>query len=105
MFGKVGEKVMKISIVTVVFNNVKTIKVAMNKGLKLVTEDFNGVSYYYLQEPIIKMRVVGLSTRNLTSNFIVNKEILIACLENCIYANWFMVLSKYPKKLLGLLKR
>lgn len=63
------------------------------------------VSYYYLQESIIKMRIGGVSTQNLKSNFILNKEILKACLENGIYSNWFMVLSKYPKKLLGLLKR
>lgn len=65
----------------------------------------HGVSYYYLREPIIKMRVGGVSTRNLKSNFILNKEILKACSENGIYSNWFMVLSKYPRKLLGYFKR
>lgn len=64
----------------------------------------NGVSYYYLREPIIKMRIGGVSTRNLKSNFILNQEILKACFENGIYSNWFMVLSKYPRKLLGYFK-
>ena len=64
-----------------------------------------GVSYYYLREPIIKMRIGGVSTQNLKSNFILNKEILKACLENGIYSNWFMVLSKYPQKILGYFKR
>ncbi len=64
-----------------------------------------GVSYYYLREPIVKMRIGGVSTQNLKSNFILNQEILKACSENGIYSNWLMVLSKYPKKILGLLKR
>ena len=64
-----------------------------------------GVSYYYLREPIIKMRIGGVSTQNLKSNFILNKEILKACFENGIYSNWFMVLSKYPQKILGYFKR
>lgn len=64
-----------------------------------------GVSYYYLREPIIKMRIGGVSTQNLKSNFILNKEILKACSENDIYSNWLMVLSKYPQKILGYFKR
>lgn len=64
-----------------------------------------GVSYYYLREPIIKMRIGGVSTKNLKSNFILNKEILKACSENGIYSNWLMVLSKYPQKILGYFKR
>ena len=63
------------------------------------------ISYFYLKMPLVKMRLGGVSTMNLRSTFILNKEILRACSENGIYSNWFMVLSKYPKKLLGLLKR
>lgn len=63
------------------------------------------ISYFYLKLPLVKMRMGGVSTMSFRSNFILNKEILRACSENGIYSNWFMVLSKYPKKLLGLLKR
>jgi len=63
------------------------------------------ISYSYLSEPIIKMRMGGASTSGLGSNYILNKEIIRACRENGIYTNWLMVLSKYPKKLLGLLKK
>lgn len=63
------------------------------------------VSYSYIKEPIIKMRIGGVSTSGIKSNYILNKEIIRACKENDIYTNWIMVLSKYPKKILGLLKK
>lgn len=63
------------------------------------------ISYFYLQLPIVKMRMGGVSTTNFRSNLVINREILRACAENGIYSNWWRVLSKYPKKLLGLLKR
>lgn len=64
----------------------------------------NRISYSYLKEPIVKMRVGGASTNGIKSNYILNKEIIRACKENDIYTNWAMVLSKYPKKILGLFK-
>ncbi|MBN2816772.1 MAG: glycosyltransferase [Campylobacterales bacterium] len=63
------------------------------------------LSYFHLKEPIIKMRVGGVSTSGLKSNYILNKEIIRACAENGIQTNWFKVLAKYPSKLLGLLKK
>jgi len=63
------------------------------------------ISYFYLQLPIVKMRTGGVSTTNFKSNIVINQEILRACSANGIDSNWWMVLSKYPKKLLGLLKR
>ena len=63
------------------------------------------VSYMYLNEVIIKMRIGGISTSGLKSNYILNKELIRACRENEIYTNWMMVLSKYPKKILGLIKK
>jgi glycosyltransferase involved in cell wall biosynthesis len=65
----------------------------------------NKISYSYIKEPIVKMRIGGASTSGIKSNYILNKEIIRACKENGIYANWLMVLSKYPKKILGLLKK
>jgi len=63
------------------------------------------ISYAYLNEIFIKMRLGGASTQNIKSNYILNKEIMRACKENNIYTNWLMVLSKYPVKLLGLMKK
>ena len=63
------------------------------------------VSYSYLNKTIVKMRVGGVSTSGLKSNYILNQEIIRACKENGIQTNWFKVLSKYPSKLLGLIKR
>jgi len=61
------------------------------------------LSYFYLKLPIIKMRIGGVSTSGIQSNYILNKEIIRACRENDIKTNWLKVLSKYPQKLLGLL--
>jgi hypothetical protein len=58
-----------------------------------------------MKEPIVKMRIGGASTSGIKSNYILNKEIIRACKENGIYTNWLMVLSKYPKKILGLFRK
>lgn len=63
------------------------------------------ISYFYLQLTIVKMRTGGVSTTNIKSNIVINQEILRACAENGIETNWWKILSKYPQKLLGLLKR
>jgi len=63
------------------------------------------VNYAYLPEVIIKMRLGGVSTSGLKSNYILNKEIIRACNENGIKTNWIKVLSKYPVKIIGLLKK
>jgi len=63
------------------------------------------LSYFYLNEVIIKMRMGGISTSGFKSNYILNKEIIRACKENDIDTNWIKVLSKYPSKISGLLKK
>ena len=63
------------------------------------------ISYYYLNEVIVKMRTGGISTSGLKSNYILNKEIIQACRENGVSTNWIKVLSKYPTKLMGLIKK
>jgi len=65
----------------------------------------NKISFSYINEAIVKMRIGGASTSGIKNTYILNKEIIKACKENNIYTNWFMVLSKYPKKILGLLKK
>ncbi len=63
------------------------------------------VRYHYIPEALITMRLGGISTRNFRSTLILNREIIRACRENGIPTGWMKVLSKYPKKLLGLLRR
>jgi glycosyltransferase involved in cell wall biosynthesis len=63
----------------------------------------NNVSYQYIQKPIIRMRLGGVST-SFSSIYINNIETLRACRENGIKTNIFNIISKYPKKLLGFFK-
>lgn len=66
----------------------------------------NKISYFYLNEPIIKMRLGGVSTSGLRNMLLTNNlEALRACRENGIDTNLFKILSKYPKKLFELIKR
>ena len=65
----------------------------------------NKVSYSYIPKVLVKMRTGGASTRNLKSNWILNKEILRACAENGIKTNIIKVLSKYPTKIFQLIKK
>ena len=65
----------------------------------------NKISYSYIPEVLVKMGTGGASTRNLKSNWILNKEILRACAENGIKTNIVKVLSKYPTKILQIIKK
>ena len=51
------------------------------------------------------MRTGGVSTRNLRSNWVLNREILRACAENGINTNIFKVYSKYVRKVAQLFVR
>ncbi len=65
----------------------------------------NKVSYSYISQVMVKMRTGGASTRNLKSNWILNKEILRACAENGIKTNIIKLLSKYPTKIFQSIKK
>ena len=65
----------------------------------------NKISYSYIPKVLVKMRKGGASTRNLKSNWILNKEIIRACAENDIKTNIIKVFSKYPTKIFQLAKR
>jgi glycosyltransferase involved in cell wall biosynthesis len=60
------------------------------------------LSYSYLPKVMVKMRTGGVSTRNLQSNWILNREIVRACKENGISTNILKVLSKYFTKIFQL---
>jgi glycosyltransferase involved in cell wall biosynthesis len=63
------------------------------------------ISYSYLPKVLVTMRTGGVSTRNLKSNYILNKEIVRACHENGIDTNMMKVSSKYFKKVFQLVDR
>jgi glycosyltransferase involved in cell wall biosynthesis len=61
--------------------------------------------YVYLPTVIVRMRIGGISTRGLRSNWILNREILRACAENNLSTNILKIYSKYFRKVLQLFKR
>jgi len=69
-----------------------------------IFKDYN-ISYYYIPKIMVKMRIGGTSTKNLKSNWILNLEVLRACRENSLKTNLFKIYSKYPGKIIGLIKR
>ena len=62
------------------------------------------ISYRYLPEVLVKMRIGGVSTRGIKSNYILSKEIVRACGENGIRTNLLKVALKYPLKLAELFR-
>lgn len=60
------------------------------------------ISYSYKKEPLIKMRMGGVST-SFKSIWINSLEQLRVCRENGIRTNIFKILMKYPIKILGVL--
>jgi glycosyltransferase involved in cell wall biosynthesis len=65
----------------------------------------HNTTYSYMHRTLVKMRMGGTSTRNLKSNFILNKEILRACKENGVRTSVLKVYSKYLSKSFQLIRR
>ncbi|MEA2029006.1 MAG: glycosyltransferase family 2 protein [Campylobacterota bacterium] len=63
------------------------------------------ISYSYMQEVFVKMRVGGVSTGGLKATWQIVKEQLQVCKDNGIDTNIFKILSKYPSKILGLIHK
>lgn len=63
------------------------------------------IGYHYIPDVLVKMRVGGVSTRGVKSNYILSREIVRACRENGVKTNLFKVLLKYPAKLMELVRR
>jgi glycosyltransferase involved in cell wall biosynthesis len=63
------------------------------------------ISYSYMKEVLVKMRIGGVSTSLYNMMLTNNKEVIDACRNNDISTNWLKILSKYPKKILGLFKK
>lgn len=63
------------------------------------------ISYSYMKEVFVKMRVGGVSTVGVKATWLIAKEQLQVCKENGIDTNIFKIFSKYPKKVLELFKK
>lgn len=63
----------------------------------------NALCYRYLPEVLVRMRIGGVSTGGWRNTLLLNREVLRACRANGIRSNIFMILSKYPAKLLEFL--
>ncbi len=63
----------------------------------------NRLKTRYLNFCVVTMRTGGDSTKNLKSNWILNKEIVRGNRENGIYTNMFILMFKYVFKISGVL--
>ena len=63
------------------------------------------ITYSYIPKILVRMRIGGISTKSLKNNWILNKEIVRACAENGVKTNMIKVLSKYPGKIMELVRK
>lgn len=80
-------------------------KIAADYELLIRFLAIHQMSYHYIPQVLVKMRTGGASTANLSSNWILNREIVRGCLENGIQTNMTKVLSKYFVKVFQLVAR
>jgi len=65
----------------------------------------HGLTYSRIPKVLVHMRSGGVSSRNIVSNWVLNREIVRACSENKIKTSMPRLLCKYPRKLLEYFKR
>lgn len=65
----------------------------------------HGLAYSRIPKVLVHMRSGGVSSRNLKSNWVLNREIVRACKENDIHTSMPRLLCKYPRKLLEYVRR
>lgn len=61
--------------------------------------------YRRIDRVLVRMRLGGVSTSGIKSNFILNREIVNACVSNGLYTNFIFLLVKIPFKLLELVRK
>jgi glycosyltransferase involved in cell wall biosynthesis len=74
---------------------------------EFIVRVFHGheVCYRYLPEILVNMQTGGASTGGFGAKLRLNREVLRACRENGVQTNILKILSKYPAKILELLRR
>lgn len=60
----------------------------------------HAITWEFIDAVTVKMRSGGLSSSGLKSNWVVNREIIRACIENGLYTNMFVLALKLPYRLL-----
>jgi glycosyltransferase involved in cell wall biosynthesis len=60
--------------------------------------------YRHLPRVVVHMQAGGVSNAGLRSKWRLNQEVMQSCRENGIRTNLFMILSKYPAKLMEMLR-
>jgi glycosyltransferase involved in cell wall biosynthesis len=71
-----------------------------------VVRAFNthALTYAHLSRALVHMRHGGASTDGWRAKMTINREVVRACRDNGLYTNLAMVMSKYPMKLLELVR-
>lgn len=74
---------------------------------EFIVRAFHGhtLRYKHLSEVLVYMQTGGASTGGWHSKTVLNREVLRACRENGLSTNIFKILSKYPFKLLEILRQ
>ena len=74
---------------------------------EFIVRAFHGheVRYRHLPEVLVNMQTGGASTAGFGAKLRLNREVLRACRENGLQTNIVKILSKYPAKILELLRR
>ena len=62
------------------------------------------INSIHLSRPLLLMQKGGISTSGLKNTILLNKEVYRAIRQNQIYTNIFMLLSRYPSKILQFFK-
>lgn len=65
----------------------------------------HSLAYAHIPKVLVHMRHGGVSSRNVKSNWMLNREIVRACKENNIRTSMPRLLCKYPRKLLEYVRR
>ena len=64
---------------------------------------YTNLKSVYLSSVLVRMQLGGVSTGGFRNTILLNKEVFRAIRKNGIYTNLFMLLSKYPSKILQFL--
>jgi len=74
---------------------------------EFIVRAFNGheLRYRHLPEVLVNMQAGGASTAGFNAKLLLNREVLRACRENGVETNIMKILSKYPAKILEILRR
>lgn len=64
----------------------------------------NSLTYSYIHQAIVKMRVGGLSSGGIRNKILINREVVRALRTNGVNSNVFLILRKYPVKIIEIVK-